>query len=249
MRRLISFLLIALIVTPCIALAHPGKTDENGGHTDHSTGEYHYHHGYPAHQHKDTNGDGKKDCPYDFNDATDHHTGTSNTNNSNNSNNSNKTTSTQKSATTTTTNQTASTKNNNSKDWQSLLIFLAIILLPFVPSICVNVTEWVRKLICKIFPSRKKKDSEKQNDENLTLKETTQENPPAPVWVEFLNSPTISSAKFDNGTLYIIFSRCKKYAYFNVPEEIYQGLISASDKEAYYSENIYEKFPFGVVHN
>lgn len=33
------------------AYAHPGRTDANGGHWDHSSGEYHYHHGYPAHQH------------------------------------------------------------------------------------------------------------------------------------------------------------------------------------------------------
>lgn len=83
MRKLIAFLLIVLIVTPCIALAHPGGTDSEGGHTDHSTGEYHYHHGYPAHEHKDMDGDGKKDCPYDFKDATDHRTGSSNSNSSN----------------------------------------------------------------------------------------------------------------------------------------------------------------------
>lgn len=33
------------------AAAHSGGTDENGGHYDHSTGEYHYHHGHSAHQH------------------------------------------------------------------------------------------------------------------------------------------------------------------------------------------------------
>ena len=42
-----------------IITLHPGRTDENGGHYDRSTGEYHYHHGYPAHQHE--NGI----CPYD----------------------------------------------------------------------------------------------------------------------------------------------------------------------------------------
>lgn len=44
--------------------AHSGGTDADGGHYNHSTGEYHYHHGYPAHQH--TNGV----CPYDFDDNT-----------------------------------------------------------------------------------------------------------------------------------------------------------------------------------
>lgn len=65
---LISLLLV-LSAAPS-ALAHPGRTDANGGHTDRSTGEYHYHHGYPAHQHYDIDGDGKPDCPYDFKDDT-----------------------------------------------------------------------------------------------------------------------------------------------------------------------------------
>ena len=54
-------LLLSLSV---VAYAHPGRTDSNGGHTDHSTGEYHYHHGQPAHQHYDIDGDGDLDCPY-----------------------------------------------------------------------------------------------------------------------------------------------------------------------------------------
>lgn len=39
--------------------AHSGGTDWRGGHNDNSTGGYHYHHGYPEHQH--SNGI----CPYD----------------------------------------------------------------------------------------------------------------------------------------------------------------------------------------
>jgi hypothetical protein len=50
MRRFLF--LIALCLTCCsIALAHSGGTDSRGGHYDRSTGEYHYHHGKPAHQH------------------------------------------------------------------------------------------------------------------------------------------------------------------------------------------------------
>lgn len=52
---------IIIISGSCVVVfAHPGKTDSDGGHFDRSTGEYHYHHGYPAHQHE--NGS----CPYDF---------------------------------------------------------------------------------------------------------------------------------------------------------------------------------------
>lgn len=60
------FVLIILCLSSCVtAIAHPGNTDGNGGHYDNSTGEYHYHHGYPAHQHDDMDGDGIPDCPYD----------------------------------------------------------------------------------------------------------------------------------------------------------------------------------------
>ena len=56
---ILSVLLITLIIP---VFAHPGSLDENGGHYDRSTGEYHYHHGYSAHQHE--NGE----CHYDFHD-------------------------------------------------------------------------------------------------------------------------------------------------------------------------------------
>lgn len=62
-------LLIAIILCLClsvVASAHPGRTDSNGGHTDHRTGEYHYHHGYSAHRHYDKDGDGVLECPYTF---------------------------------------------------------------------------------------------------------------------------------------------------------------------------------------
>lgn len=55
-----------------VAYAHPGSTDSDGGHFNRKTGEYHYHHGYSAHQHSDTDGDGDLDCPYSFDDKTDH---------------------------------------------------------------------------------------------------------------------------------------------------------------------------------
>lgn len=59
-----KYLFVFLLLIPSIAFAHPGGTDANGGHYDRSTGEYHYHHGYEAHQHP--NGI----CPYDYNDQT-----------------------------------------------------------------------------------------------------------------------------------------------------------------------------------
>ncbi len=63
--------LVLASLTVCPVLAHSGRTDSNGGHWDNSTGEYHYHHGYPAHDH--VNGI----CPFDFDDQTNHDGGTS----------------------------------------------------------------------------------------------------------------------------------------------------------------------------
>ena len=71
--------------------SHSGKTDSHGGHVNSSTGEYHYHHGYPAHQHYDMNGDGIIDCPYDFDDKTSHDSSSGSSNSSSSSNSNNKT--------------------------------------------------------------------------------------------------------------------------------------------------------------
>lgn len=72
-RRILSIFiaLLSVFLLSAVASAHPGQTDGDGGHYDRSTGEYHYHHGYPAHQH--TGGL----CPYDFDDRTGWNSGTS----------------------------------------------------------------------------------------------------------------------------------------------------------------------------
>ena len=71
-RYLIPILACMLLLSCCtVAFAHPGATDANGGHYDHSTGEYHYHHGYPAHQHPDGR------CPYNYDDRTGQNSGSS----------------------------------------------------------------------------------------------------------------------------------------------------------------------------
>lgn len=54
----IIFLLLFTLLMGIPVLAHSGGTNSDGGHYDHSTGEYHYHHGQPAHDHP--NGE----CPY-----------------------------------------------------------------------------------------------------------------------------------------------------------------------------------------
>lgn len=59
-------IMLCIIAFPLVSYAHSGGTDSNGGHYNHSTGGYHYHHGYSAHSHYDIDGDGRKDCPYEF---------------------------------------------------------------------------------------------------------------------------------------------------------------------------------------
>lgn len=73
---LLFFLPATLSFSVC---AHNGRTDASGGHTDSATGDYHYHHGYPAHAHFDIDGDGVIDCPYDFVDMTNYSSGSSST--------------------------------------------------------------------------------------------------------------------------------------------------------------------------
>lgn len=87
MNRAIVGLVAALA---SITVLHKGRTDANGGHYNHSTGEYHYHHGYSAHDHYDMDGDGIVDCPYDFKDNTSHKGNTSNKNNTSNNSNTSK---------------------------------------------------------------------------------------------------------------------------------------------------------------
>ena len=55
---LIYFVSCILLFVPYNVFGHPGRTDSYGGHYDHNTGSYHYHHGKPAHLHP--NGI----CPY-----------------------------------------------------------------------------------------------------------------------------------------------------------------------------------------
>lgn len=71
----VSILLSLILLVPLVSFAHPGRTDSQGGHYNRSTGEYHYHHGYSPHDHYDINNDGVVDCPYNFIDNTQKHSG------------------------------------------------------------------------------------------------------------------------------------------------------------------------------
>ena len=58
-RAVFFVLVIAVLLSPGV-FAHSGGTDGHGGHYVGGTNNYHYHHGYPAHQHEDGL------CPYDY---------------------------------------------------------------------------------------------------------------------------------------------------------------------------------------
>ncbi len=64
LRKILLTVISLLLLFSLPAYAHSGRTDGAGGHYNRSTGEYHYHHGHPAHQHP--NGV----CPYRDKDDT-----------------------------------------------------------------------------------------------------------------------------------------------------------------------------------
>ena len=64
MKRLFLFCIALVMLSAVVAFAHSGGTDYKGGHYVNGTSEYHYHHGYKAHQHPGG------ECPYDFKDKS-----------------------------------------------------------------------------------------------------------------------------------------------------------------------------------
>ncbi|MED9905239.1 MAG: YHYH domain-containing protein [Lachnospiraceae bacterium] len=108
--KIAVFVFFILLFSICnVVYAHPGMTDSSGGHYDRSTGEYHYHHGEPAHQH--TNGE----CPYDFKDTTGQNSGSSS------------------SGSKETSNITHSENNENNESTQELLFLSIIIVIIIFP--------------------------------------------------------------------------------------------------------------------
>lgn len=116
-KLLIVFVLCLLLSV--VVSAHPGGTDSQGGHIDHSTGKYHYHHGYSAHQHYDMDGDGKSDCPYLFDDKTNSSGNKTESSGNKTQSSENKTESSSK--------DTEPVKNGNSKKSKDYTFLLAVV--------------------------------------------------------------------------------------------------------------------------
>lgn len=59
-----------------------------------------------------------------------------------------------------------------------------------------------------------------------------------------LKSSLLASAEYIDPVLYLTFKDGRKYAYYQVPQEIYQGLITAQSPGKYFHENIHNIYPF-----
>lgn len=108
MKKFFINILIVVLICSSIVFAHPGRTDSKGGHHNRSTGEYHYHHGYPAHQHIDGV------CPYNYDD---------------------KTSSTISSTNSPSTKVSINSKETNDVDWLTIIIaiiYLGLLIIPFI---------------------------------------------------------------------------------------------------------------------
>lgn len=145
------FLITVFLILPCSA--HGGKTDGDGGHYNRDTGEYHYHHGYPAHQH--TNGE----CPYNFKNNED----------SNNSYNNSITEKTTKASTTkieSTTQKTDKTLSTEEKRELTLNIIkysiAAIFSVPFIVPPCISCINKIKE----------RKENKKLNNNNFDYSNT-----------------------------------------------------------------------------
>ena len=180
MKKLLLLFLCLLLLSSCsVAYAHPGKTDDKGGHYNHSTGDYHYHHGYSEHEHYDMDGDGEPDCPYDFDDKTDHSSSSGNNYSSNNSDNSTPT----KSVPSPENKREDSNKKNNSKsnfDFGLIITIVYFCLIFSVPIIFLIVLPfyfYVIEPIINYFKRRKQQKIDLNKNVAVVVREEPEEEP------------------------------------------------------------------------
>ena len=193
MKKLITVFLVVLFLfsSALLALAHPGNTDIRGGHRDSDTGIYHYHHGYPAHQHP--NGE----CPYNFEDKSSSY-------GSNSSNDFYSTTESSAARTTAKTTKPTDKESDNMSFWIVLLTLLLIG--SFIYILCLkddikklrnkleNEYKETQKLKEKL--NKKKKEIDKYTDELIyhTILKNALENAKAPKFM-LCGTPFLKKAK------------------------------------------------------
>lgn len=59
-----------------------------------------------------------------------------------------------------------------------------------------------------------------------------------------VSSSNISSIGYENGTLYVEFHHGGTYAYSNVPESVYRGLMTASSHGKYLAAHVKGIYPY-----
>ena len=57
-------------------------------------------------------------------------------------------------------------------------------------------------------------------------------------------SSNINSVGYENNTLYIQFNNGSVYAYYNVPESVYRGLMNASSHGKYHAAYIKNSYSY-----
>ena len=62
-----------------------------------------------------------------------------------------------------------------------------------------------------------------------------------------VDSTNLARVGYESGTLQIEFKKGEVYQYFNVPENIYNGLMLAGSHGEYFNENIRGKFKYQKI--
>ena len=62
-----------------------------------------------------------------------------------------------------------------------------------------------------------------------------------------VSSSNIASIGYENGTLYVAFNRVGLYAYFDVPENVYHALMSASSHGEYLARYVKGVYPYRKI--
>lgn len=145
MRRFLVILTCVLLLMP--ASAHGGATDFQGGHYNRSTGEYHFHHGYPAHQHE--NGV----CPYAFDDRTGWNSGASGTGSSDS-----------KFPAVISPTPTSPAKAQSKSSWVSW-IFMALYLVIGLGPVIIALASWLCSIPQRILDARKRRKEQRLKEQ------------------------------------------------------------------------------------
>lgn len=58
----------------------------------------------------------------------------------------------------------------------------------------------------------------------------------------YVSSSAMSRVEWNNGTLSIWFKGSGKYDYYNVPESVYERLLSSSSKGQFFNDHIRDRY-------